>query len=444
MKKSLQFSLEFLFVFVSFLSFAKIEAKSWSIEEARRRVLENNHQVQASKYFLLGIEESKKQSFSAYLPKIELEARLIRSNANAFSGQSEQESSKLLLSQVLFSSPHFFAIKKSSLKLSMSEQKDIELKAQLLFELRQSYYLCLLHSEQVSVLLENVDILKDALAIEKAQEALGQSTDFEVEQAKLSLSNAQSMYFDAEKKYKISMYRLRKILNLSEEEELELTEKNIPMVENLKEKLLLLEDLEVKKNYQLFKPEEQKQWMRIAEKQNPLLKSLIVEGELAKVSLDEKRADYFPSVQAFASYETLRPQVPASAYYDHVNVGLRLSWTLFDSFARESRWRQANHGLMQQSQLIDQLSLDLQTSIKERLLEIEEAILSYRVAQDAVLLADSALEKGRQRLDLGSIKAISFRELLSLRKEAKLSLSQAAYHLLISYFSLQALVGETL
>lgn len=431
----------FLFLFVFD---ANLCAKEWSLEEARARVLEKNHEILAKEFSLQAVEEQKKQSLAAYLPSLDFQAKLIRSNARAFYGDSEQTSSKLTLSQMLFSSPLYYAIRKSTLNNSLASQEKSELRARLLLQLRQSYYSCVLRSEELQVHVENIEILQEALDIEKAQEALGHATDFDVEQAKLALSQAFSLYYEADKNLKVAKQGFKQVLSLEDYEEISLKDEKILIGEELEQKLVLIQDPQVLERPQIYTFEELQSWQALAEKQNPLLQSLKTQEALTSLELHEKRAEYYPSLQAFATYETLRPQSPSSAYFDHVNVGLSLSWNLFDSFSRESRQRQARFQLSQQKELQAAVLLDLQSNIWQRLLEIEESLLTYRVAQEAVFVADSALEKGRHRRDLGSITAISYRELLASRRQAKLSLSRAAFHLLLSYFSLQALVGESL
>ena len=72
---------------------------------------------------------------------------------------------------------------------------------------------------------------------------------------------------------------------------------------------------------------------------------------------------------------------------------------------------------------------------------MNRSLLNYFAANEGLIHSKLALEQAKQRLDLGVITPISYRETVLTYTQTWQNLNQASYELIDTYFILEKLIG---
>lgn len=443
------------------------EPEPLALDQAVSHALEKNES-------LLSLQEQKEagrqrrlQAYSSWLPAATLSGQAKRMQEAAFQGGNEQKTASLTISQAVLSSDLYYGCKGSQHALDSLEYEVAELSNELIFAVRKAYYNIILAQEDVKVQQENIDVLSDALRREEHELELGDSTIFDVNQSKVSVANALSGLYKAEKTLGVARNALVRILGGKSQRnnDLQLSEDEIPIlsIQDLSGKLtqlgmlendsengaLIVEELFAKQKQipqrlgvSIYSEEEILHWENIALAKRPKIKKMVAVDMSAGEYLNQKKGEYLPEVSASASYDKVYPSSTlASKLYENWALGVQVSWNLFDGLGRERRINEAR--ALRSSTQLDMTSTieDAKVEVRDAIYDIEEALLSYYAAHGGVLLADEAIEQAKARRDLGVITPLEYRDVVASRTQAKQIFIQASYRLLTSYYSLRFATG---
>lgn len=456
----------FCFFLSFFLATSVDAAESITLKQAELLAIENNEGLKALRADVEAGRQQYLQSVSGYLPSVAIEGKIARAEEPAFYGEKQAHSEKLGVSQAILFSDVYYGIKKKKLNFEALQVKERKKRNSLLFQLRKAYYLVILFKDEVEVQRENTGVLLEALRREQNELLLGESTSFEVNQSKVILTNAMSALYESEKDLKIARNKLMRLLGVSSEREVELSEVCIPVesVQEIKEKLSLFKTFKEKEKGEkglldfeaflkggqsrfqagrdIYSKEEIDFWEKLSVKNRFDIHLKKMEKRSAFEYLKEKRAEYLPKVSAFASYETISSkQRPLLGGYDNWHFGLQFSWSLFDGFARERRICEARCFLNSLEWEHQSLVESAKMEVRNEICEMEEALLSYYATHETMSLAKEAIEQAKAKRYVGSITFLEYRDVLSSYKESKQNFNRAAYRLLISYYALRYLAG---
>lgn len=426
-----------------------------TLKKAEALVIEQNRDLQS---LIQSVREGgyrNLRQMSRYYPRLNLSSR-----GRRVSGKMDYTGT-LRLSQEIISTDIFYDIKSSALDLQNLRLKFGNLKNSLLFDLRLAYYKVLLSNEQVKVSEDNIDLLSQSVAREEQRYKLEESTLYDLEQVKVALSNAFITYYRALNEYKKSLNSLVNILGFNVEDVstffLEEDRISVLSIVELKEKLDFLRDnsdkqLEVGLEQQeskkltsikkmqarssIFTPKELSYWENVALDRRPDVQIKRHYVELADMDVRRKQGRYVPDVKAFVDYTR-----GFTARSNTWGGGVSLDWSIFDALGREYRIRESRHARSAEEIELDKLQEQVKVEVRDRIYNMEEALLSYLAAEEGVLLAEHAHDLAKSRRDLGAITTLEYRDAVAALNVARQGFNVSAYKLLTSYYALRKAVG---
>lgn len=447
-------------------SFLCAHPHSLSLQEAQRSALEGNEEYLALKEQVEAGRYRRLQSFSSWMPQASLEHTFLKTQKPLIGEDQEFHTTNFSISQPLFVSDLYYGVKSSRSSLDVLESRLSTARQDLSLEVLKAYYLVILSREEVLVQKENIEVLLSALQREKSELEYGESTAFEVSQSKVSVSNAFLSYYEAEKSLKVAKDALVRLLGMTSEQgkNLTLQEENIPVlsIPEVQKKLKELEkSLRTKEGdfitehliarlqgkvseegAEVYTLHEVSIWEEKAVANRSEVRLKRAEYKLATEHLRQSQAKYLPQVNAFADLSKRSPlSGTASTQYDNWHMGIRLQWSLFDGLGRERKIQEA-HLLERAASLFYQGAVEaVKVQVRSSIYELQEALLSYSSAQESVALADEALLLAKERLKVGMITPLEYRDAAASHTQAKQNLNRASYDLLTSYYSLQHAAG---
>ncbi len=211
--------------------------------------------------------------------------------------------------------------------------------------------------------------------------------------------------------------------------------------------------------------------LRAALANRPDLEAARIAIELREINRDITRASYLPTLSAFANLgysgsvpssrtrvirdpadpdnpfafsETTNGFFSDSYWQPSINVGLRLSWSLFNGFRTAAQ--------VQQRQVeVDKARIDYERTIETVRLEVERAMQNVASAQTRILTQEQNVERAElnyqfadQRLGEGVASLLEVREASDQLDQSRLSYLQAVYDYLTAQAALESAVGTRL
>ena len=220
--------------------------------------MEHNKSFQIAEQITDTASERKNQAVSRFLPKIHYQAemRTIDKKAlffNVFTEFSESDfghqgySSILEVAQPIFSTDLIFGLKSAKYELDFYSYRQAHTKNELLRALRDHYYRVVQYEKALLIERENINYLTFALEQEEGKLKAGSSTPFEVNQSKVAVANAISLYYKTLKQLKNERNALIITLGIDPllEPEMQLSEREMSIEEipELSYKLDLLDEM---------------------------------------------------------------------------------------------------------------------------------------------------------------------------------------------------------
>ncbi|MEM8628720.1 MAG: TolC family protein [Chlamydiota bacterium] len=365
---------------------------------------------------------------------------------------------KFGLSQPVFSSDLLFDLDRADLGLRRSQEENLQKKNQLLFSVRKSYYATLLAALQVETQKENIGYLQEALAIEKKRYESAVAPPLDVTKSAVASSNAISLYYQALKKWVSAKNALVQILGLepAEADTIALEETSFP----LKEIPIVREKLqEAKKHFcsnsitflgalkqdptestlSLFSEEELRAYVVRALEYFPEIQLEKIAVDLQENALKKAYGKYFPHIATFIDYQKNAGDPGARTFSEDSfswAAGVKLSWNLFDSFGRERKIKEAASKKIAAKLRYKYAALQTEVALRDTLRQIEEGIYAYLHAENAVFFAKKAMEQAKERLLIGTMRPLDYRDSVNEFSQAQYLRNEAAYQTICAYYQL--------
>ena len=421
--------------------------------EAEDIAIRNNKAIRSLRQIAAQGQYQVIQAWSQWLPQIDLGQRVRWRYTNASSSTTRFQNTILTFSQNLFNPTAYYGVRLSYIDEELLCTDFAILKNEIRFQVRTAYYDIILQEGQTLVQSENVEILRDALTLEERKFQVGETTRFDVNQAKVSVANALSDYFASRRNLKLARNDFLRLLGYDPSQEFSLAESSMPVrsISMLNERIkritvqaeaepVKLGETEGRDRWEqvsvAFGEEEIVQWEDIAYSCQPEIHKRRLLSDSARERESQLYGDYLPSVKLFTDQNFNRSR-PARSH----DVGFALSWKLFDGFNREAKISKQGLAVCSADIELEKILQDTKTSLHNRFEEIEEAVLSYYAAQESVTLGEQALDLARARRQLGVITPIQFRETARDLTSARQQLNLASFGLLRSYYLLRQQAG---
>ncbi|GIV59652.1 TolC family protein [Rhodocaloribacter litoris] len=205
--------------------------------------------------------------------------------------------------------------------------------------------------------------------------------------------------------------------------------------------------------------------LALALERRPDVEQAWINVELQKVQEQATRAQYFPTLDAFASigylgnvpdnrlvvlsdpddpfrFTTQRNDFFSDAYWDwNVNVGFRLSWTLFDGFQRRQQVQQRKIAVSQARLQYDELVQQVKLEVEQALRNLEAARQRIEAQRRNVDRAELNYDYALARLQEGVASPLEVREASEQLDQTRLNYLQAMHDLLGARAAFEAAVG---
>jgi len=329
----------------------------------------------------VAINESRVgQAKSNYYPQINWTSSYDRMNASSGSsngslgktnGTSDYYSTGFSLSQTLYDfgkTPTQVKIQNLTLDASRLDLKNTT--DQIILTVKQAYYGVVQAKYNVLVAEDTVKQTQQHLEQAKSFYEVGTKPKFDVTKAEVDLSTAKLNLIRNENAYRISIVNLNNAMGIPDAPEYSLDE-----TMSFVKYEITLEDALSK-----------------AYRNRPDLKSIVARRESAERSIDLAKTGYYPVLNGNAGYTWSGEEFPL----DHGwNVGATLSFPLFSGFLTKYQVEEAKANL--------NVFKANEESLKQLIfLEVQEAYLTLRAAEEAIPTAKLGVEQAQENLDIAN------------------------------------------
>ncbi len=315
----------------------------------------------------VAINESRVgQAKSNYYPQINWTSSYDRMNAS-----SDYYSTGFSLSQTLYDfgkTPTQIKIQNLTLDASRLDLRNTT--DQIILTVKQAYYGVVQAKYNVLVAEDTVKQTQQHLEQAKSFYEVGTKPKFDVTKAEVDLSTAKLNLIRNENAFKVSIVNLNNAMGIPDAPEYRLDE-----TMSFVKYEITLEDALSK-----------------AYRNRPDLKSIVARRESAERSIDLAKTGYYPVLNGNAGYTWSGEEFPL----DHGwNVGATLSFPLFSGFLTKYQVEEAKANL--------NVFKANEESLKQLIfLEVQEAYLTLRAAEEAIPTAKLGVEQAQENLDIAN------------------------------------------
>ena len=183
-----------------------------------------------------------------------------------------------------------------------------------------------------------------------------------------------------------------------------------------------------------------------AAKNRSELKSMKFKIEAAEESISASQSGWYPSVYLFSNFYYSKPNqriLPAEdKFNDTWDVGVTLSWDLWDWGNRSSKVNQAEEIKLQTETKLDQLRDAVETEVYNAYLDYNKTIKKISVAERSVEQAEENLRLTLNKYDVQLATSSDLLDAETYLYEAKTNLTTAAIEYNLAKAKLEAAIGN--
>lgn len=440
-----------------------------SLEKAEEIALKNNKQILALKELYLLTKAGKFESISKWLPQVQaVSYAYATQKVIPLSRGKSTFLTQLSLTQALFSSDYYYNVKLASLEVKHLSLLVDALINDILYQVRKAYFLISLDYENILTSEEHIRILTDLSAEMQDRYQIGTAILLNVNQSKVAIANATKLYYKRIKDLKVHEDMLAELMGFDPgSKEIAIVDRYIPLgrFEEIEEKIEKMEPIFANsKGYapiykegfpgreeeimlSLYSKEEIEGWEEIAKKNNPVVKTMMNDVDIASEQVKKHFGEYLPKLSLAANYGGepvpfwffLSDQFTNQSF--SWGVGLQLSWNLFDGLGRESRIEQSRLNRSSKEYKLQNQKQTTIRNVREQIFLMEESVASFATSEGNVKLADQSVIQAKDQFDVGYITIFDYLKAIDSLIEAKNINCAAAYDLVDAYYGLRHTSG---
>jgi len=469
-----------LFVYLMFAAVPLVaERLCLTLERAEELALANNRELNAVRQLVCEGNWDRLALCSEWWPQLHWTSYAARSQKpfvlTAITGAEAQRSfytNGFTLRQRLFDPVLFFTVRAGCLEYQQIKLGLTAAVNDLIFAVRTHYYLLLADEAEIATQLEHITLLTQAMEEEERKFEVGHATIFHLNETKVAVANALPAYYRALKRVKEDRDNLAVLLGIDPDcaDQIELCSDEIPLltVPLLADKLSQPgseippdELFEAMRNEGVppdwgefcttapFSEDEILQWEQLALSYRPDVLLQINQWQTSNEFVKKRRAKFLPTAtfvfqEAAPGTGRLSPGTPSNTpWQPHYSWGafLDFEWDLFTGFAHARRLRAAKAGRCRAVYKYQKSIQEAKVAVRGAFYEMEEALNSHLSASQSVRLAEQAIEVAQNRLDVGVITSLNYREVVDDLARARTTEVYSRYHLLRSYYLLLQATG---
>ena len=284
------------------------------------------------------------------------------------------------LNQTLFSLKVNTAVKIAGDYSKYSEANQTATEQDVIYQVKQTFYTVLLASKLVEVNQKAYDVAKANLSNTEKMYKQGVSSEYDYLRTEVQLANVEPALIEAKNNLELVKNNLKNILALDLKNDIKVSGEF--KMEDVDPGLLKSSDTLLVNN-------------------NPILQGLSYQGAILDRNITLQRADYFPTLSAFANYSW---QTEDNTFkFSNYNwartffVGVNFSLPIFDGFRRSSLVQQA---------IIERDKLIITKNKTEELLKIQllQAELKMKEAKERVAAQQKSVEQAEKALKIAQTR----------------------------------------
>ncbi len=299
-------------------------------------------------------------------------------------GSDNAYNAGLQLSQALFSRKVGVALQLAKTYRELSRESYSSTSQQVVRDVRKSFYQILLAKKLVEANRQGLEVIKSNFENVQAQYRVGAVAEFDLLRAEVQLANTEPLLISAENNYQLALNALKNILSIA-----------------LQQPLQVDGDLAFEKVPAEYLHKANSEALQV----NTLIKQLTLQEKLLDKNISIEKASSFPTLYMTGAY-VWQSQDNTYTFRNYnwantVNLGMSLSYPLFDGFRTKQRVQQAtvDRNKVQYARLKMEESLRLQIQAAElRMSEAQKRMSgqekTIEQAQKAVRIAQTRFKSG--------------------------------------------------
>ncbi len=338
----------------------------------------------------------------------------------------DNQSLTITATQPIYRKENFTIYEQSKLQVAQADSQFIIAAQELILRVAQAYFDILLAQVNVEVAEAQKKAIAEQLAQAKRNFEVGTATIVDTHEAQARFDLTLSQEIAARNNFEVSRRALQQIIG------------RVP--ENLMRPSEMVSDLLTLKYANM------QDWISVAEQNNLALKVQEAVYEIAKKDVDRARAGHYPTLDLVAIYSdqkgvggtiTGRPIDLTSR-----EIGVQLSFPIFQGFAVQSRVREA---LAIQEKVLQDLNNTRRNSVlqvSQQYLNVTNGIAQVNALKQALISSQSQVESTKLGQEVGVRTEVDVLNAQHLYYSARRDLAQARYNFLMSRLRLKAEAGE--
>ncbi|HOO39357.1 MAG TPA: TolC family protein [Deltaproteobacteria bacterium] len=337
-------------------------------------------------------------------------------------GQENNYAGTLSVTQPLYSGAAAAALRASRYYDALANEQ-VKLAVQsTIFKTIQAYYQVLLAGKQLGVTKVYADLAESHLKDVQTKRKYGTASDFNVLRSQVELSNARAEMIRYSNELHTAQTNLLKIIGVSQESRIELTDK------------LTYEPLSAN----------EEEAIKEAFSNRPDLAAAVLGQKLQEEALKASQSEYWPKLDAFYNHTLGNPDpylATRDEWDDAWTAGIKLSVPIFKGFGRKGR-------VIQNKAELKKRQIEVLDTREKTLFEVRNAILSLQDAKELVETQELSLVQAEEGLRIaevgyreGSLDQVSVLDARAALTQAQLLYYQSLYAHCLARVNLELVKG---
>jgi outer membrane protein TolC len=441
-----------------------------SIREAVQTALRQSLDIQDAYLALEEANERVSEAWSSVMPRIDMTGNYTRNIAPAvaffpggiFPGTEEGEFIKVqvgadnawaatfVLDQPIFQAQAFIGVGAASRYKGLQEEIVRGRAQNLVTRVRMAYYGLLLAQEDLRLINESVERVRQSLEETEALNRAGIASDYDVLRLEVELANLEPNLRRAGNGVVQARRQLAIELNLESMEELRVTGslaamdlEDLDANEGANQEILSLGRMDLALSTGVDEV------LETAMDGRSDLKQLELTEKLRTAEMRAEQAEYFPKVSFFGNYAINAQQNGSPDWFGNENnratskfVGISVSLPIFTGFSRDARIDQKRALLNQARNQSALARLQAESQVKSIREQAEEALERARGQELAVTQARRGFEIASAQYREGLSSQLEQRDAEVALRQSEFNYAQAVYDFLVFQAQLDEAVGD--
>lgn len=313
----------------------------------------------------------------------------------------------------------------SGKSVDLAVEKARESRQDLINQVEQAFYTCLLASDLCDVYKENYSNAEENYRQIKAKYENGRVAKYDMIRAEVNMQNAEPNVYDSQNQLMLAQWQLKALMGVN-------LNTNIKCIGSLSDYTYQMQKIVMASD-------------SIDLSANSTMRQLEIQDEMLDLTYKMQRAQYYPTLAATAQYNWISMSNDLKVFHYTWNpysvAALSLQIPIFSGFQKLNTLRQTK---------IQQQQLDLQkenarrllvVGVKQSLSSLETALKQYKAAKATVEGAQTGYDIAKKMYEVGRATILEVNDAQLALLQSKLNLNQAIYSYLVAKSSLDLVLG---